>query len=317
MRREPPPRFGIVWTSARNGRHERSSSAPRSSQPEAGALDDEVLARALRATKKAASRAGAETGDPIVLYRSRRICVLLPASAIVARIVPANDENFVAENRELSVSRYLFAKGAPVVGPSVIMPSEPYVEEGMLVSLWPHIVHREASYDDMDGVARAAHALHRIHDAFDDYPGALPPYSDRIEECATLLRDPAALPTLNAEDRGFLIRNHERLSNMLATFDILPCPIHGDAHMGNVFLTPSGPLWMDFEAASRGPREWDAVGAPHLPAFHLLNPQLYAVMSELRSVCVAVWCSALTADPDKRAAAQYQLAHLRAGRECQ
>jgi Ser/Thr protein kinase RdoA (MazF antagonist) len=147
---------------------------------------------------------------------------------------------------------------------------------------------------------------------FDDYPGALPSYSDRIEECATLLRDPATLPMLNAEDRRFLIRTHERLSNMLATFDILPRPIHGDAHMGNVFITPSGPLWMDFEAASRGPREWDAAGVPYLPAFHSLNPQLYAVMSKLRSVCVAVWCSALAADPDKRAAAQYQLAHLRA-----
>jgi Phosphotransferase enzyme family len=279
-------------------------------------LDDEILARAMRAMAKAASRAGAETGDPVILYRSRRICVLLPESAIVARIVPANDENFIAENRELAVSRYLFARGAPVVGPSKIMPSEPYVEEGMLVSLWPHIVHGEADYEDIDEVARAAHALQRIHDAFDDYPGALPSYSDRIEECATLLCDPAALPILNAEDRAFLIRTHERLSNVLATFDILPRPIHGDAHMGNVFITPSGPLWMDFEAASRGPREWDAAGAPYLPAFHSLNPELYAIMSELRSVCVAVWCSALAADPDKRAAAQYQLAHLRAGREC-
>jgi hypothetical protein len=278
-------------------------------------LDDEVLARAMRATAKAASRAGVETGDPVVLYRSRRICVLLPGSAIVARIVPANDANLVAENRELSVSRYLFAKGAPVVGPSKIMPSEPYSEEGMLVSLWPHIVHGEADYHDADEVARAAHALQGIHDAFDDYPGVLPSYLDRIEECAKLLRDPAGLPILNADDRAFLRRTHDRLSNALATFDILPRPIHGDAHMGNVFITPSGPLWMDFEAASRGPREWDAAGAPYLPAFHSLNPEVYAIMSELRSVCVAVWCSALAADPDKAAAAQYQLTHLRGVRK--
>jgi len=70
---------------------------------------------------------------------------------------------------------------------------------------------------------------------------------------------------------------------------------------------------MDCEVASREPREWDAAGVPHLRAFHALNPQLYAVMLELRSACVAVWCSALAADPEERAAAEYQLTHLRAG----
>ena len=29
-----------------------------------------------------------------------------------------------------------------------------------------------------------------------------------------------------------------------------------------ILITPGGPLWMDFEAASLGPREWDATGAP-------------------------------------------------------
>jgi hypothetical protein len=31
----------------------------------------------------------------------------------------------------------------------------------------------------------------------------------------------------------------------------------------------------------------------------------------MRSLCVAVWCSALAEDPEKRAAAQYQLKRLK------
>jgi aminoglycoside phosphotransferase (APT) family kinase protein len=276
-------------------------------------LDDAFLSRARRATEKVARRVGLAGADQIVLYRSRRICILLPSNAIVARIAPADDKNFAAENRELAVSRYLLERGAPVVGPSTMMTSEPYVEEGMLVSLWPHVRHVTADYDDGAAVASAARALQCVHDAFADYPDELPSYADRIEECAAQLRDPHALPTLNARDRAFLLGVYERSRRSLADFDVLPHPIHGDAHMGNVFITSNGPLWMDFEAASRGPREWDAVGAPHLPAFRSLDARLYAVLSDLRSVCVTVWCSALAKDSQKRAAAASQLERLRTG----
>jgi aminoglycoside phosphotransferase (APT) family kinase protein len=276
-------------------------------------LDDSFLSRAQCATERVARRVGLADADQVVLYHSRRVCILLPSSAIVARIAPANDKNFATENRELAVSRYLLGRGAPVVGPSTMMPQTPYDEEGTLVSLWPHIPHVKADYEDSAAVADAAGALQRVHDAFADYSDELPSYVDRIEECAAQLRDPRALPTLDARDRVFLLGVYERSRRSLADFDVPPRPIHGDAHMGNVFITPNGPLWMDFEAASRGPREWDAAGAPHLPAFRSLDPQLYAVISDLRSVCVTVWCSALAEDSQKRAAATSQLERLRAG----
>jgi Phosphotransferase enzyme family len=271
--------------------------------------DDEVLARAFRAVNKAMGRAIA--GDPIVLYRSRRICVLLPETATVARIAPATNENVEASAREVAVSRYLSERGAPVIGPSEAMPSSPYVEEGMIVTLWPNVTHVEADYNDHEAVARAAKALRQVHDALADYPGKLPSYDDRIQQCAALLGQADGLPDVAAEDRAFLLRSYERAKGVLATFEIHSSPIHGDAHLGNVFFTPNGPLWTDFETACLGPRAWDAAGVPHLPAFQAIDPRLYAAMSDLRSVCVVVWCSALAADPEKRAAAEYQLARLR------
>jgi Phosphotransferase enzyme family len=271
--------------------------------------DDEVLARAFRAVNKAVGRTNA--GDPVVLYRSRRICLLLPETETVARIAPATKENVNVSAREVAVSRYLSERGAPVVGPSDAMPSSPYVEEGMVVTLWPNVTHVEADYNDHEAVARAANALRQVHDVLADYPGELPSYEDRIQQCAALLRQPDGLPDLAAEDRAFLLRSYERANGALATFDIDSAPIHGDAHIGNVFFTPNGPLWTDFETACLGPRAWDVAGVPHLPTFQAIDPGLYTAMLDLRSVCVVVWCSALAADPEKRAAAEYQLARLR------
>jgi len=33
--------------------------------------------------------------------------------------------------------------------------------------------------------------------------------------------------------------------------------IHGDAHPGNILLTPDGPVWADFEETCLAPVEWD------------------------------------------------------------
>src|SRR5207237_7543408 len=140
-----------------------------------------------------------------------------------------------------------------------------------------------------------------------DYEGALPSYADRIEECAARLRRPVALPALAEDDRRFLLRAYERLSRCLAELSLGRAPIHGDAHLGNVFITPAGPLWTDFEAACLGPREWDVAAAPHPAAFPPLDSKLYAVLVDIRCICVVVWCSILAGDPDKHAAAQDQL----------
>jgi aminoglycoside phosphotransferase (APT) family kinase protein len=49
-----------------------------------------------------------------------------------------------------------------------------------------------------------------------------------------------------------------------AAADLLPValtwprrPLHGDAHTGNVLLTPEGPRWTDLEDVCVGPVEWD------------------------------------------------------------
>jgi hypothetical protein len=275
-------------------------------------FDADLKARATRAAVKAGRLIGDSAVNPVILHCSSHISVHLPELSTVARVMPFSERAMAAAVRELEVTRYLHRKRAPVVPPSRTMPCAPFVEDGMAVTLWPYVIHQRACGDeDRDKVSRAAFALRQVHDAFADYPGDLPPITEKFEECASLLRQPAALPILAPEDRTFLLRTYEALVETLAALPVDPAPIHGDAQLGNVLFTPSGPLWIDFEAASVGPREWDASGAPHLPAFLSLNPDIFEIMVRLRSLCVVVWCSALAEDPDKREAAEYHLRRLR------
>jgi predicted trehalose synthase len=274
-------------------------------------FDVDLKARATRAAVKAGRLIGDSEVNPVILHCSRHISVHLPELSTVARVMPASEQAMALAVRELEVTRYLHRKHAPVVPPCLAMPCSPFIEDGMAVTLWPYLVNQKA-HDDEDGaISSAAFALRRVHDAFADYPGDLPPITEKFEECASLLRQPAALPILATEDRTFLLRTYEMLVESLAALPVDPAPIHGDAQLGNVLFTPSGPLWTDFEAASFGPREWDASGAPHLPAFLSLNPDIFEIMVRLRSLCVVVWCAALAEDPDKREAAEYHLEWLR------
>ncbi|HLJ71685.1 MAG TPA: phosphotransferase [Roseiarcus sp.] len=276
---------------------------------ECSRFDDEKLARAIAAAKAAARLAG--DIDVRVLYRSRRVALLLPAIAAVARIGPADPACLAADARELEVARHLAKSGAPVVGPSAFMPPAPIVVEDLAVTFWPHTEHTSRGYDDRRAIAQAAAALRRVHERFADYAEPLPSYWERIEACGALLCRRDALPSLHRGDRAFLRKTYDRVCAALSGRDVRNVPIHGDAHMDNVFFTPAGALWTDFETACLGPREWDAAALSDPAAFPALDHDLYRLLADLRSVCVIVWCSTLAHDPKKREAAREQLARLR------
>jgi len=129
-----------------------------------------------------------------------------------------------------------------------------------------------------------------------------------------LLEDKFALPALAPDDRDFLLKESHRFCTQLGTFSFTPISIHGDCHLGNALITSSGAVWTDFESVCQGPREWDLTCLPKevLSIFPSVDRELYDVLRDLRSFCVAVWC---WVDPDrspeKREAAEYHLQRLR------
>lgn len=88
--------------------------------------------------------------------------------------------------------------------------------------------------------------LGRLHLALGSYEGDLPPLAGPLADIAMALA--------RCED-DILQRAAEELVPLALSWPRRP--LHGDAHTGNVLMTPAGPRWTDFEDVCVGPVEWD------------------------------------------------------------
>jgi len=270
------------------------------------------IRHAISAATEVARRLGAGTIEPVVLRDSNHVSIRLAPLRVVARVfeISRNPSAVADLARELAVARHLAGRAAPVVPPTTELPAGPHFCGDAALSLWQFVEHRSASEDD---VTDAAIALRDIHDALADFPTALPAFGSKGAEARALLADRSALPALASADRIFLLTAHERIAARLAARPIPSHPIHGDAHLGNVLVTADGARWTDFESACRGPREWDIGFLPSsdLSPFGPIDRELFDGLSDLRSLCVAVWCFAKYDNPEKREAADYHLGWLK------
>jgi Ser/Thr protein kinase RdoA (MazF antagonist) len=238
---------------------------------------------------------------------------MAPRESVVARVVIPADFQAAALKlaEEIAVAQHLWDGGTPTVAPTVDVPPGPYSEGDALVTLWQFVSHRPAG--ETDAVA-AGFALAVVHGILRTYRRPSPAFTEGIDACRVLLRKEGALPALSPSDKTFLTEEHDRLRRLLNEAVGRRIAIHGDPHLGNVLITPSGPRWTDWESTCQGPPEWDLSSLPEAAwaAFPAADPHLLAVLRDLRSVCVAVWC---WADPDrapeKRAAAEFHLQRSR------
>jgi thiamine kinase-like enzyme len=69
-------------------------------------------------------------------------------------------------------------------------------------------------------------------------------------------------------------------------------PLHGDPWPGNIVATPDGFRYIDFEAACRGPREWDWTMVPEASAAMTddVDADLIEQLRPARIFGTAVWC---------------------------
>lgn len=103
--------------------------------------------------------------------------------------------------------------------------------------------------------------------------------------------------------------------NDLGTFQFAIQPLHGEPHLdGNVLRTAEGPIFVDFETASTGPKEWDltALGREVATFYPPINTALLETLSWTRSLCVATWCwMQPERAPEVEEAARFHLSRLR------
>jgi len=121
-------------------------------------------------------------------------------------------------------------------------------------------------------------------------PIDLPPLSTRFADAAAVLADVAATAALDPRDRAVLRNAVETVAPATAGAAVL----HSEPHDRNRLRRDGQVVYIDFEAASIGPIEWDLAHLPDNAVVQGLwpdhNPQLRATLRIGVSAGVSVAC---------------------------
>ncbi|MCX2951016.1 phosphotransferase [Lentzea sp. NEAU-D7] len=211
-------------------------------------------AEAVRVAVSVAASHGVTCADPVVLKTGSNVLVHLSPAPVVARIAartalvrPSVEDHFA---RDLSVSSFLAGRGVPVVTPSAELPAGPHAVDGFVLSFSTYVPHEHGARLPREDVLKL---LPDLHAELRHYEGPLPtrgPLDDVDNVLAHL--DGLGVPDL---DRFRTWRDCASAQWTEHHNDVQP--LHGDAHPANLLLTPSGPVWNDFEDTWLGPVAWD------------------------------------------------------------
>ncbi|WP_044561602.1 aminoglycoside phosphotransferase family protein [Azospirillum sp. B4] len=273
------------------------------------------MAQEVAAVWSLADTLGLGAVAPALLKAAHHTSLLLHPLPMVARVqsVEPVAQALVTAERELAISRHLTARDMPVVPPLKAAVAGPHVIDGCVISLWPFIEHSKLRRQS--DMVLAAHGLRSIHNALRDFSGTLPSYDAILDRCWTVLETLPVTAFPMEEDKNFLQERYLALREQATAMDVPSAVLHGDAHKGNVLISNQGPvLWADFESACTGPLEFELVTLPRYArrCFGKHDQRLIDIFTDLKSVCVAVWCLADGGrSAEIRDAAGYHLGRLK------
>jgi hypothetical protein len=216
---------------------------------------------AARAALTVAARHGITAEDPVVLADGANIVVHLRPAPVVAKVaastlaVRRDDQDWL--QRELDVSAFLAAGGAPVVPPSPELPATTHRDHdhGHVMSFWRYLPPADPTGTLRPDEQTIGSMLRDLHAALRRYPETLPTLTPLQDIPAFLAR-----PQTRASD--------ERKESLAAAYHQLTAELngppaaqqqvlHGDAGGGNLMATGQGWVWHDFEDTCSGPVAWD------------------------------------------------------------
>jgi hypothetical protein len=272
---------------------------------------------ALRAAHAVAHQHGVAAAEPRVLDDCNNTIVHLAPLPLVAKVCSTTTRPAgpVMLQTELGIALHLVRLGAPVVGPSPLLPQRVHRDREHAITFWRYQGHDpEARVDPRT----AGRVLKRCHQALDTYGGSLPSFQTRqVRRAGRVLADATALLALPLPDRAFLTDEYSRLTSELLDRPLSCRPLHGDPHRRNLLVSADACLMIDFESACTGPPEWDLSALPGGGGdqFPSVDHDLLALLRQLRALCVAVWCWAQAGrTPALDNAARSHLALLKSGR---
>lgn len=190
----------------------------------------------------------------VLAERSNAIVALEPAG-VVARVAMdvrltarAGKDARGAYAREVELARRLAARGAPVLGPTDLVPPGPHELMGRIVSFWPRLRSVRPADPAAAGVALGAcrAALDEVSDL---------PILWLLGEAVQLARQLPVVDVLG-EQAEVVAKQLEREAEALTDLPLVA--VHGDAGLGNALETEGEVLWVDWEDAMLAPVLWDA-----------------------------------------------------------
>jgi thiamine kinase-like enzyme len=115
-------------------------------------------------------------------------------------------------------------------------------------------------------------------------------------------------------DRLFLRNLYRTVVEAISNKVLEHRALHGECNSQQTISTSGGLMWLDFEAACLGPREWDLATMDRhaVESYGTVDLSLFSVLKTARLLCVTTWCwTQPDRDPEIRAAAGYHLKNLK------
>ncbi len=254
---------------------------------------------AVRAAVTVAARFGLATEEPVVLADGANIIVYLRPVPVVAKVAASTPavrrDNQDWLQRELHVSAFLAAEGAPVVPPSPELPATTHHDDGHVMSFWRYLPPADPARALRPDEEIIGSMLRDLHVVLRRYPRTLPVLAP-LQDIPAYLARPQTQVT--QERKAALAAAYQRLTAGLDPAAPQQA-LHGDAGAGNLMATDRGWLWHDFEDTCSGPVAWDLAAStssqyqagPRVLAAYgePVDPKQLAVCEQLRRLHLTVW----------------------------
>jgi Ser/Thr protein kinase RdoA (MazF antagonist) len=255
---------------------------------------------AVRAAVTVAARFGLIATEPVVLADGANIVVHLRPAPVVAKVAASTPavrrDNQDWLQRELDVSAFLAAQGAPVVPPSPELPATTHHDAGHVMSFWRYLPPADPARPLRPDEETIGSMLRHLHAVLRRYPIATIPVLAPLQDIPAYLARPQTQVT--QERKAALAAAYQRL-----TAELDPAApqqaLHGDAGGGNLMATDRGWVWHDFEDTCSGPVAWDLAAStssqyqagPRVLAAYgePVDPGQLAVCEQLRRLHLTVW----------------------------
>jgi Ser/Thr protein kinase RdoA (MazF antagonist) len=262
--------------------------------PTSGAQD-----AAVRAAVAVAARFGITAAEPAVLADGANVVVHLRPAPVVAKVAASTPavrprvQDWL--QRDLDVSAFLAADGAPVVPPSPELPATTHHGDGHVMSFWRYLPPADPEHPLRPDEETIGSMLRDLHADLRRYPRTQP-YLAPLQDVPAFLGRPQT--RVDHAGKVALAAAYTRL-----TAELDPAAerqaLHGDAGAGNLMATDRGWVWHDFEDTCSGPVAWDLAastasqyrdGPRILAAYrHPVDEEQLAVCEQLRWLHLTVW----------------------------